>query len=323
MKKNINHLHSIKELINSLKTPGFVYIQPHDFPDCDAIASSFGLKYLFSLYGIESEIIYAGELERESLNRFIRETEIPVTHIDDIAMKEHDKIVIVDGCKGLKNVTDFIGDEVGVIDHHRVNKPEDVEFVDVRREYGACSTMIAMYYHELGIEIPSNIASALLLGINVDTALLTREVNEKDLEMFLSCYKRADVVYVNSLLRNKIEKADLDYYKHLIENLEFYNSFAFCYFPEGCTQNLLGILADFVLSLNEADFVFLCAKNSAVINISVRNEMPGKDASLIVRKTLDGIGFGGGHTNMAGGLIYDPSSFNKELIIDRVISALK
>ena len=68
-------------------------------------------------------------------------------------------------------------------------------------------------------------------------------------------------------------------------------------------QNLLGILGDFFISLEEAEFVVLCARNANVINVSVRSEREDWNASRVVQKALDGIGFGGGHADMAGGMI--------------------
>ena len=66
---------------------------------------------------------------------------------------------------------------------------------------------------------------------------------------------------------------------------------AFCYFDEGCSQNLLGILADFVLTIDQIDFVVLCAQNARRINFSVRSETPEWDAAHVLRNALKDIGF--------------------------------
>ena len=50
--------------------------------------------------------------------------------------------------------TDLIGDEVGVIDHHNVLSPDDVEFSDIRPDYGACATIVWSYFNEYGLTIP-------------------------------------------------------------------------------------------------------------------------------------------------------------------------
>ena len=314
---------NIKKLIKLFRDEDRVFIQPHNFPDHDAVASAFALQHLLGHYRIKADIVYEGEISRVSLIDFIKDLKIDIKHLDNYKMKAADKIIIVDGCKGNKNVTDMIGDEVAVIDHHNVVSPEDITYSDIRQKYGACSTIIADYYLEADIKIPAIIATAIMAGISMDTALLTRGVNGKDLEIYFHCYSLADMVYVNSMLRNNIQIKDLDYYKYVIDNTKYLDSTAFCYFPSGCGQNLMGILSDFLLALEEIDFVVIFARNSGRVNFSIRSEVKGWDASYVIRELLRGIGFGGGHTDMAGGVINDISRFTEDNIIEKAQAILK
>jgi hypothetical protein len=70
---------------------------------------------LFESQGIKSSLIYEGDLQRDSLNKMIKSLNIPISHCSDFDLMEHHRIIIVDGCKGNKNVTDLIGDEIAVI----------------------------------------------------------------------------------------------------------------------------------------------------------------------------------------------------------------
>ncbi|MBN1798500.1 MAG: DHH family phosphoesterase [Spirochaetales bacterium] len=316
-------MEQFKKLLNILKTQKHAYIQTHNFPDHDAVASSFALQYLLERNNISSTIIYVGEIQRMSLKRLIQELDIPIKREDACLRTEQDKIIIVDGCKGNKNVLDLIGQELAVIDHHNVTSPDDVIYSDIRPEYGACASILFDYFRSENQEIPRKIATALLTGLLVDTALMTRGVCAADLEAYAELYVRADVGFVNSLLRNCIQKKELSFYKYVIENVKVQERFAFCYFGEGCNQNLLGIIGDFLLSLNEVDFVFLCAKNNDTINISVRSEVPRWNAAAVTRQVLDGIGFGGGHSDLAGGIIEHCRELNQEDMFRRVVSALQ
>jgi len=237
-------------------------------------------------------------------------------------MKEEDKIIIVDGCKGNKNVTDLIGDEICVIDHHRVEKPENVQFVDIRSDYGACASIIYSYYSELKIEIPQNIATALMIGINMDTALLTRGVSQNDINSYSNLYLIANNRLVNTILRNYIQVKDISFFRSAIDNIKIIDNIGFCYFSEGCNQNLLGIIGDFFLSIQEIDFVALFAKNDNKINASFRSESDIWNAASIIQETLKGIGFGGGHADMAGGIIENTNLFNEEEIIKKLQKSL-
>ena len=274
-------IESIDKLIKSLQKERFVYIQPHNYPDHDAIASAYGLQYLFEQFGVESKIVYQGNIERNSLKQMIKKLSIK-TYQSYPEMSEKDKIVIVDGCKGNKNVTDLIGDEVAVIDHHQVNKKdlEDISFIDIRNQLGSCSSIIASYFDEMKIEIPSKIATAFMIGLNMDTSNLTRGLHSVDLHYFTKLYFKSNIDFVQNIIRNFSTFKDLKHYALLIDNLETKDNVAFCYFPDGCSINTLGILADFVLALEEIDLVVLCAKNIGKINFSSRNEAPCKIRSI-------------------------------------------
>jgi nanoRNase/pAp phosphatase (c-di-AMP/oligoRNAs hydrolase) len=300
----------INDLVSVYGEEEFLYIQTHNYPDHDAVASAAGLRHLLGTFGVETRIIYEGDIQRDSLRKMIELLEIPVTRSSECALEASKKIIIVDGCKGNKNVTDLVGEEVAVIDHHRVKATDDVPFVDIRPDHGACSSIIYSYYRELGVEVPRSIATALMIGINMDTALLTRGVGEADVQAYADLYPLADIRLQNTLLRNYIQTKDLDFYRYAINNVKIDRGVCFCYFPGGCNQNLLGILGDFFLSLEEIDFVILCAKNNGNINFSVRNEREEWNASLVIQNALRGVGFGGGHMDMAGGIISNPASFD-------------
>lgn len=313
----------ILDLINELKNEKRVFIQTHNFPDNDAVASAYGLSELLIKFGIKTHIIYNGEIQRDSLSNMIKSLNINVSKNTEFDIKREDKIIVVDGCKGNSNVENLNGEEILVIDHHDVSEPENIKYVDIRSSYGSCSTIIYTYYKQLGENISKNAATALIIGLSTDTAHLTRGVSEEDVDAFNSLYREANVSLVNSILRNYIKIKDLNFYKFLLNNIKIESSVAFCYFKDGCNQNLLGILGDFVLSLEEINFVILCAKNDEVVNFSIRNEKSELSAAVIIQDVLQGIGFGGGHRDMAGGVIKDITKFDEENIYNMFINSLR
>lgn len=313
----------IPEIVDFVRHEDAIYIQAHNYPDHDAVASAFALQRLLAKFDVTAHIIYEGDIQRDSLKRMIRELNIEVGEHTAHDLREEHSIIVVDGCKGNKNVTDLIGEEIAVIDHHAVTLTEDVRFVDIRPEYGSCSTIIFEYYREAGIEVSTDVATALMIGINMDTALLTRGVSKPDVQAYADLYTLADTRLKNSILRNYIQTKDLEFYRYAMDHVQIADKTAFCYFPDGCGQNLLGILGDFFLSLREADFVILCAHNGSVVNFSIRSEREEEDASLIIQEVLSGIGFGGGHKDMAGGIIKDFSRFDVAAIQARFNEALE
>ncbi len=313
---------NIMALVELLQKEKHIYIQTHNYPDHDAVASAFALQEFFNHFSIKSHLTFDGDIQRDSLQDMISSLKIDIKPISEYNMNAEDKIVIVDGCKGNKNVTDLIGDEVGVIDHHQVDKAEDVAFNDIRSDYGACSSIVFSYFNEHNITIPQNVASALLIGINMDTSLLTRGVSENDIYAYSALYTLSDVRLVNSILRNFIQQKDLEFYKEAIDRVLISNEIAYCYFADGCNQNMLGILGDFFLALKEVDFVILLAKNNDKINFSLRNESSKWNCSSVIQAALKGIGFGGGHSDMAGGIINDISLFDERNVYDKFMELL-
>ena len=109
-------MNCLEEIIASI-SGNRVYIQTHNFPDPDAIASAYGLSVLLEKYGFSSSICYQGKIERFSTNGFIEKLGIKLTSLDELhEMIETDEIILVDSQKGNANITDAIGNEIICID---------------------------------------------------------------------------------------------------------------------------------------------------------------------------------------------------------------
>lgn len=107
-----------KKLVELLKGHK-VYIQTHNFPDPDALASAYGLQVFLAAHGVSAIICYAGTIEKLSAKRMMEVFDFCLYNIDEISdMRPEDYIVTVDSQKFNANITDFIGDEVACIDHH-------------------------------------------------------------------------------------------------------------------------------------------------------------------------------------------------------------
>ena len=146
------------------------YIQTHNFPDPDAIASAYGLQYFLQQFGIDAILCYDGSIDKLSTKRMLTVFSMEILHADLLAdMQESDYIVTVDGQKYNTNFTDLPGDEVACVDHHPQVRDCGYHYKDIRMA-GACSSIVVSYYREMGIAIPPLVASALAYGIKMDTA---------------------------------------------------------------------------------------------------------------------------------------------------------
>ena len=296
-------MNKLDELI-ALCQGHLIYIQTHNFPDPDAIASAYGLQKLLALYGVESKLCYDGRIDKLSASKMLEAFHIEMLPYAQLVpdMRETDRIICVDSQKHGGNVTDFIGDEVACIDHHPTFVPVEYRYQDIRIT-GACATLIAEYYALSGSEPDRDTATALLYGVKMDTLQFTRGVTELDIQMFGFLFPRCDQEKLADLERNNMEFSDLKAYGAAIESIELYDKIGFSYIPFSCPDALIAILSDFILALIEVDVAVVFSIREDGIKLSVRSEDPDIHAGNLLHEALRDIGSGGGHASMGGGLI--------------------
>ncbi len=296
---------SFDALVRHLQPGRRILVQTHDFPDFDAIAAAYGLYCLFETYGLTAYIIYGEEIQGFSLGETIRTLAIPVHRIKDFALEPHDQIILVDSCPGNKNVT-VIPDLtiVGVIDHHPLPPvPLKAMYWDVRSHYGSCSTLIYEYFAASSFQPTKTAATVLLMGIMMDTNYLTRGVSQADLDAFSALYFRADWISGNYLLNNSLSVHNVPIFREGLEHLRVYKGFCFTFISKETDADTIAVMADDYLRFHEVAFSVVAGLNQGEIKISVRSEDPGLAASKVVRRALQGIGYGGGHNHMGGGTV--------------------
>jgi nanoRNase/pAp phosphatase (c-di-AMP/oligoRNAs hydrolase) len=280
-------------------------IQAHDFPDHDAISSSFALAHLLGCLGVRTRMVYNGLIDRVSLRNLIDHLDIDIVPWREAGLSAQDHIVTVDGCIGEKNLMDLPGREIAVIDHHQVAPPQGLWFQDVRPDYGACATILVEYYAALGIAMPRAVATALQVGLAIDTANLTRGFQQADVAAFATLHRLADQAQINRICRNSLLHAEMVHYQHLLQALRMHGRVGLVWLERDCPKNLLGMMGDFLMTVDEIETTILAAPVGDVVQLSLRTENPQLNVGRLVREVLTehGLGFGGGHAHMAGGMI--------------------
>ena len=281
-----------------------VYIQTHNFPDADAIASAFGLQKLLQTYGINSTLCYAGRIDKLSASKMLNIFHIEMHAYDTLQehMQELDYIICVDSQKNSGNITDFIGQEVAAIDHHPTFVKTDYLYEDLHIT-GACASIIASYFAEAGLTPDHDTATALLYGIKMDTMQFSRGVTPLDISMFAYLYPLIDNTKMKNLESNNMEFNDLRAYGAAIEHIKVFNTIGFSYIPFPCPDALIATISDFILSLKEVQVSIIFSYRTDGYKFSVRSEVADIHAGELIHTVLKNLGSGGGHAGMAGGLI--------------------
>ena len=193
---------------------------------------------------------------------------------------------------------------------------------------GACSSLIAQYFQRLGVTPDENAATALLYGIRMDTLQFSRGVTQMDIEMFSYLFPLSNTEKMLELERNNIELTDLRAYSEAINTITLYDTTGFAVIPFSCPDGLIAALSDFILSLEEVLVsVVLCHRKDG-IKLSVRSEISQVHAGQLIRTALEGIGDGGGHSEMAGGMVRQEQlsmlgQYPDDLLRDRILKALE
>jgi len=316
-------MNDIDRLIGHLDRNRRVVVQAHDFPDHDAVATAFALRELLVERGIDAVLSYGGTIQSESLGDAIRHLEIDIVSNAAVGIDADAQVIVVDGFVGNSNVTGIPGTTVGVIDHHPPPWPSDCSFVDIRQDYGACSTILYTYYRDAGVEINTPVATALLMGVMMDTAFMTRGVGTIDLEAFNHLYMRGDYQLATRLLRNSLSLGDLAAFRQAIDLCIVARDFTFVVLPGEYTAEVTALIADFFLGLREIHFVVVVSGDRDEYRLSVRSEDNARHSDVVIRTALDGIGSGGGHIHMGGGSIPRDLYPGDEGLRKRFISALE
>lgn len=296
-----------------------VFIQTHNYPDQDALATAQGLKTLIESRGKQALICYKGQIDKYNTIKMIELLDIEVVPADSIDFRDDDEIILVDCQKGNINVKGYCGHQIACIDHHKIDDTSSYLFYDIRPNVGSCSSIIAEYLINNKVYIDRNLATALSYGIRMDTNLLSRNVSDLDIDMYCYLYKLSNKNLLRKLDVCTLKLKDLDSYYNAITNLKVYDHIAFVNIGANCSESTLAQICDFLITLRELEFIVVHSYRDGGIKFSVRSEDPRLDAAEIIKRALTDSGDGGGHATMAAGFIPDIHNINSATTISLLI----
>jgi nanoRNase/pAp phosphatase (c-di-AMP/oligoRNAs hydrolase) len=310
-------------LLSLLGEQRTVVIQTHDFPDHDAAASAFALGELLRLKGYDARLLYRGAIRSHSLTTMLSELGIDLTRVENMAGEELAKCpcIMVDGNPANTNarpVTEYL---LGVVDHHGNSAVPDCPFADIDTHSGSCSALVARYWEETGLLPGKNIATALFMGIAMDTDFLTRRVSKLDVDALHRLFFRADWEFGVGALKTSLSTKDLPSFKKALANSKIRGNIFFSLIDIDTSQEVISILADFFLRCREILVTIIIETEGKTRHVSVRSRDPRISAARIIREALKDIGSGGGHDYMAGGLIDTGAVLDENDLFQRFLDA--
>ena len=232
--------------------------------------------------------------------------EPPVELVRGVELVPQTAVVLVDCAMGAYNHL-FPGGKVApvaVIDHHLPDGCDcKAPFQDIRPNAMASASIAAGYLREQHLKPDSPLATALVYAIRTETRGNEVRYTREDRSVWLWLSERADPAALA-----EIENAPLapQYFADLALALQgtfIYGDTGMCLLPRAHGPEIVGEVADLLIRCEGIRRVLCGAAFQGDLVLSVRTERNGEDAAALVRHTLEGIGFGGGHRHRAGGKI--------------------
>lgn len=314
-----------------VKGRGRIIIILHDNPDPDCLASALALAQIFiTMVGEEPTIAFSGMIARSENLIMAKILEIPLVPFEIVELSEYGVICMLDTQPGTGNNSLPADVEVDiVIDHHPLKEmTKGCRWVDVRSHYGVTATILYEYLLAFGLQIDPELATAIFYAIKSDTQDLGREANKPDKEAYLKLFPLVDKQLLCQIMNPRQPAEYFRTIKRAIDQARVYGRAIIADMQKVSFPELVAEMADFLLKLEGVDAVLVFGEYSREMYLSIRAVSDDTNAGDIMKLVLEGIGTGGGHSNMAGGKISDlpdgaePLLRIKALLTERFLNEL-
>lgn len=280
-----------------------IYIQCHDNPDADAIASGYGLYCYFCSEGKRVRFFYSGEnpITKPSLLLMTEHLHIPIEYVDKPI--RCGLLLTVDCQYDGGNVTHMEAERIAMIDHHARCVPAD-EWCLFREEYGSCCTVVWELLQEKGFDVNRDIelATALFYGLYSDTGCLSEIYQPMDRK--LRDYLEIDRSVMDELVNSNLTRQELQIAGEALSQYVYDENLQCAIIrTRACDPNLLGVINDLAIQADTITLSVVYSETSIGYKFSVRSNLNEARASGVAQYISEGIGTGGGHVNKAGGFI--------------------
>jgi len=300
-KKNLKRLGSII----SQATKG-IAIVTQDNPDPDAIASAMTFKRIVEKMGKSADIIYGGKIgydENKALINLLGIEAVPIAKITNI--REYSKIALIEA--SIPGENNSLPKEIRpdiIIDHHPFDATKvSADYIDIRPEIGATSTIFTEYLTELDFEISEELATLLLYGIKTDTSGFTRGATPKDLQAMALLYPKASQELLNKIETPLMSSETLDVLGEAIKNRRSIGSLLLANVGFIKDRDTLPQAADHLLKLEGVSIVLVYGLAKDVVYISARNKDIRINLGDALEQAFGDIGEAGGHPTAAAAKI--------------------
>lgn len=299
---------ALRRLLMQARAMG-IFLQSN--PDPDAISSAMALEHIARTLNPEIEVHKwaKGQVGRPENQAMINLLQVELHHVSDAEeardiVASVDLVALVDVSVAGKNnpLPEDVVPNI-VFDHHPTDEDRiKADFQDVRPGVGATATILTGYLRELGITPTPPIATALMYGIRTDTKVLTDKVDTDDLEAVRYLGALMDTETLRRIESPPMSSEQAAVLGRAIDGMKKRGSLVVSFLGLVPSQDFLGYVADFLLTIEGVDTVVVFGLVEGTIHVSSRS----RDVRVHLGKVMEGLfgpNKGGGHAHMAGAQI--------------------
>jgi len=294
-----------RQLRGVLRDLDSLAVLTHDNPDPDAIASGVALARLAEAAGCAATVCYFGNINHQENRAFVNVLDLELRNVED-----HEELEAFDGLALVDHSRPGVNDQLPegtpvdvLIDHHPPRRPVDAQFVDLRSDVGATSTLLVDYLEQFGLVGADEVATALLFGIHVDTKGFTREVAERDFRAAATLVPHADLGALERIESPNVTAGTLETIAAAIRNRRVEGRILLSCVGRIPDRDALAQAADRLLTLDGVTTSVVYGFSEGTIYVSARARGTEIDLGETLRGAFDQIGSAGGHVDMAGAQI--------------------
>lgn len=294
------------KLVKLLQNKSSLLIVMQDNPDPDSIAAAVALRrFSNSVAGLKCSIAHGGTVGRGENRALVRYLNLNLLQCDQIKFEQFDLIALVDTQPGTGNnslprdTTPNI-----VFDHHPFKSGTRLcEFYDVRREFGATSTILIEYFIKADLVPDMPLATALLYAIRSDTQDLGREATQADVRVFELLYPIANKRMLSEIQRGSVPKEYFRMLSEALQNARVYGDTIVTHIGRVNNPDMIGEVADLFLREDETHWTMCTGYFDGKLLISIRTSDEQNRADKAIKSMVATGGTGGGHLTYAGGQV--------------------
>jgi nanoRNase/pAp phosphatase (c-di-AMP/oligoRNAs hydrolase) len=297
IRRLLNFLSENKERLSPL------LILTHDYPDPDSLASACALRLLAERgFDIRTHIAYGGIVGRSENKEMVRILKLPVYKLRPSDFKKFPQIALVD-TQPLFTNNSFPKKRKAalVLDQHPSEVKPLADFSIVDPEIGATSVLLAQALLLQGVEIPSQIATALVYGILSDTLGLYRAHKPEITHTYLRLLPLCDI---GALARIQNPQQSRRFFATLVRGIQkarIMRRVIVSHLGPVESPDLVAQMADVFLTCEGIQWTFCTGRYGEHLHLSLRARDPEGAAGVVLRDIVVDKGQAGGHGHIAGG----------------------